>query len=99
MEAPPEVRIAHSILRKTVEEQARAYLRSVAGGAKGLRLLISTTGDLTPSQAARMVAEGRTVIILATMPHGDERRAYVAAGAHYVPMSPAESRWTDSLEG
>jgi hypothetical protein len=97
VEAPIEVRIAHSILRTTVQEQARAYLRSFGDAANGRRVLISTTGDLTPDQAARMVSDGTAVIILATVPRGDERRAYVAAGAHYVPMSPGESRWTDDL--
>ena len=81
-----------------MEDQARAYLHSFDGPPSDLHVLISTTGDLTPAQAGRLVAAGTAVIILATMPAGPEQRAYVAAGAHYVPMSPAESRWTDSLQ-
>lgn len=98
MEALIEVRIAHPILRHTVEEQARAYMRPAVDLAHSLRVVLCTTGDVTPSQAAKMVADGKAVVVLATMPGAAEQRAYVAAGAEYVPMSPGESRWTDNLE-
>jgi hypothetical protein len=98
MEALIEVRIAHSFLRDTVEEQARMYARPAADGPPAVRVLVSTTHDLSPAQADRLVADGAVVIILATMPRAAERRAYTAAGARYVPMSPGEARWTDCLD-
>lgn len=57
-------------------------------GLSGPALLLATERDCDERLCARLVASAVTVVVLASVPSDQQRRAYEAAGASaYVPMS------------
>ena len=61
---------------------------TVVAGLNGPALLLATERDCDERLCARLVASAVTVVVLASVPSEQQKKAYEAAGASaYVPMS------------
>jgi hypothetical protein len=81
------VDIRSEVLRGVLVEQMRAFPGLDLSSDDRVDIVLSTTADVKPADCAKLTADGTDVVILATVPNGEQGEGYEAAGARYVPMS------------
>ncbi len=81
------VDIRSEVLRSVLIDQLEGFPGLTTGCSEQSDIVLSTTADCSAEACAKLAKAGAEVLIFATIPNEDQRRAYELAGARYVPMS------------
>ena len=92
------VDIHSEVLRGVLIDQLKNFPGLAAGCAEPADIILSTTADCSAEECAKLTQSGAEVVIFATIPSDEQRRAYEQAGARYVPMSGSSAELAVMLD-